>query len=310
VPLDLSGAQHGEVHAGLSRDWLNAEVARQNGQARQYWAALLGVSLIAIALAAGGLNYLVRENRQLSTSLVERMRARILELSNLGAGLAHEVRNPLHALRINLHILRRAIDGRASLPEDQLLATTRESDTAVDRIEAVLRDLLQFVEPTAGKVVEIDLRDEVQAVLGLLASNLTRDEIAVDSSKCQSAAIVSIDAARARQLLVNLLTFTQLRVGKKGQIDLVMTVTNATAELAIAHGGPSLTPDQSSRLFEPFQSPVDSGSGLEMALVHAHLLAAGGNVRYEPLVPPGNRLVVSLPIRRSVQKERQHEYQT
>jgi signal transduction histidine kinase len=284
---------------------------------RAQWPALLSLSLVAIAMAVGGLIYFWRQNRELSTLLEQRTqlleqcsRATALDLSNLGAGLAHEVRNPLHALRINLHILRRAIDGRASLPEDQLLATTRESDTAIDRIEGVLRDLLQFVEPTAGMVIDVDLHDEVQTVLGLLADGLARDQIVVEFSRGPQAAMISIDAARARQLLLNLLTFARLRVGKKGQIDLDLVATDALAELAIVYGGPSLTSEQAADLFKPFRSPIDSGSGLEMAVVHAHVLAAGGSLRYEPLNPPGNRFVLSLPIRRSAQKERQHEFQT
>jgi C4-dicarboxylate-specific signal transduction histidine kinase len=150
----------------------------------------------------------------------------------------------------------------------------------------------------------------VRTVLGLLAESLKRDQITVDSSGCRETAIVSIEAARLRQMLLNLLTFARLRVKKQGQIELAMIVSDARAELSISHGGPSLTAEQAARLFEPFQSPIDSGSGLEMALVQAHVLAVGGSVRYEQPHPPGNRLVLSLPVGRSVHKERHHEFQT
>jgi len=290
-------------------EWLDSEVARQNyGQTR--WGWMFALSLLVSGLAIASLIYLVRHNQRLSSCVLQQSRARVLELSNLGAGLAHEVRNPLHALRINLHILRRAIDGRASLPEDQLLATTRESDTAIDRIDAVLRDLLEFVEPNTGNAVEIELGQEVQTVLGLLAETLKRDQITVDSSGCREAAIISMDATRLRQVLLNLLTFARLRAGKQGRIELVTMVSGDKAELSFAHGGPSLTGEQAARLFEPFRSPIDTGSGLDMALVKAQVLAAGGSVRYEQPNPPGNRLVLSLPIGRSVHKESQHELQT
>jgi len=289
--------------------WPDTEVARQNNQAQTRWDRVFAISLLVSGLAAVSLVYLIRHNRRLLASISQQPRSRAMELSNLSAGLAHEVRNPLHALRINLHILRRAIDGRASLPEDQLLATTRESNTAVDRIDAVLRDLLQFVEPTTGNAVEIDLGQEVQAVLGSLAETLDRDQITVHSSIGPETAIISIDAARLRQILLNLLTFARLRVGKQGQIELAMIVSRARAELSFAHGGPPLTAEQAARLFEPFRSPIDTGSGLGMALVRAHVLAVGGSVRYEPAHPPGNRLILSLPISRSVHKDRQHESQ-
>jgi len=309
VPFAIPHSVRGTLHAGVDEKWLNAEVATRQQQGLRHWKWLTGLALASLALSVIGAVYLLRHQQGLTASLTQQTQARIAELSNLGGGLAHEVRNPLHALRINLHILRRAMDGRASLPEDQLLATLRESGTAIDRIEAVLRDLLLFVEPTAGKVVEVDLAAEIRAVLDVLAENLKRDSIAIDSSRCGQSAVVQIDADRIRQMLLNLLTFAQLRVGKQGAIAVEMLVSRANAELAIAHAGPTLTTDQAAHLFEPFRSPVDSGSGLGMALVHVHASAAGGNVRYEQPEKIGNRLVLSLPIGRPVPKERQNELQ-
>lgn len=299
VPLSLTGLPRGEMHAGLEASWLDAHIAQQRRTLFVRWGWLGLVSFLASALAIGSLLHLAHHDRRLAELVARQSRDRTQELANLGAGLAHEVRNPLHALRINLHILRRAIERRASLAQDQLLATTHESDTAIDRIEGVLRDLLQLVEPTAGTVVQVDLTSEVQTVLGLLADSYRREQIDIDVSTCPRTAAVAIDAARMRQILLNLFTFAQLRTGKHGKIEIVVNASESAAELTIVHGGPPLSADQAAHCFDPFRAPVDAGSGLELAVVRAHAQVAGGKVRYEPIPEGGNRLVLCFPLRRT-----------
>jgi C4-dicarboxylate-specific signal transduction histidine kinase len=264
-----------------------------------HWVWFAALTLLVNAGAIGGLYYITRHDQQSAEGLAFQQQAQAQQLSILGAGLAHEVRNPLHALRINLHILRRVAERRATLPEDQLQATTRDSDTAVSRIELLLRDLLQFVEPTPGNVVEINLADEVRSAIDLLSNSLNRDQIEVDASNCTPSAVIAIDSARVRQIVLNLLEFAQTRAGRQSKLQVTVTIADSQAKLAISHPGPALTADQAEHLFEPFQSPVDVGTGLGMALVRAHVEAAGGNIRYEQPEPGQNRLVMSLPICRS-----------
>lgn len=232
----------------------------------------------------------------------QRIRERSRELCLLGTGLAHEVRNPLHALRINLYIVRRAMTSRDSLAPEALLETIQHSDAAIERIEAVLRDLVQFVEPTAGQVVGVDLVSELQAALNLQSSDFHRNQIEVDASKCSQSTEVQIDATRLRQTILNLLSFVQMRVGKQGKIEIESSLIGDQIELSIAHQGLPLNADQAERLFEPFQAPLKTGTGLELALARSNIEAAGGKVRYEQSPTGINGIVLSFPTRNSTVK--------
>ncbi len=227
----------------------------------------------------------------------QQIRERAHELSLLGSGLAHEVRNPLHALRLNLHIVRRAMTNRGSLAPEELLETIHHSDAAIERIEAVLRDLVQFVEPTVGRVVGIDLVGEVQAALSLLASDRKCDAIKVDISQCSQSAEIQVDAGRLRQAMLSLLSFVQFRAGKQGKIEIESSLSGEQIELSIAHRALPLSSDLVERLFEPFQfqAPLRSGTGLELALARLNIEAAGGSVRYEQSPPDISWLVLSFP---------------
>ena len=88
--------------------------------------------------------FLARGQGRMWRVLRGQTRQRSRELSQIGSGLAHEIRNPLHALRINLHTLRRSFSSRNPLPEDQLIDTIEESASAIDRLDELMRDLVQY----------------------------------------------------------------------------------------------------------------------------------------------------------------------
>jgi signal transduction histidine kinase len=296
LPLDVAGRWAGEYHEGLDGPWIDKVAAARQRSAVVRWSWLLGLTLLADAAAILGLVYLARQQRGTALRLQRQARARSRELSQLGGGLAHEVRNPLHALRINLHTLRRALGGRGSLSQEQLLATIQESDAAIGRLDALMRDLLQFTEPAAGQAAELEVSREVQAMVHLLSEDLRRDEIACSAAYTAEPALVSIDPVRLRQMLLNVLTFAQHRAGKKGAIEIEVSREDGGVAVAVTDSGPPLPADQLPHLFEPFQAPAETGSGLGLALVQTYAEATGGHVALERPGPTGNRLRIWLPL--------------
>jgi K+-sensing histidine kinase KdpD len=227
----------------------------------------------------------------------QQIRERFHDLFLLGTGLAHVVRNPLHALRLNLHIVRRAMDSHNALAREELLETIEHSDAAIERIEVILRNLVAFVEPAVGLVVNLNLVDEVQAALNQVTSDLQRDQIEVDTTNCSPSIEIQMDSARLREAIHNLLSFVQWRVGKRGKIEIASSLVDGQMELSIAHRGLPLNSDLVERLFEPFQAPLKTGTGLELALARSNIEAAGGTVRYEQSETGINRIILTFPMR-------------
>jgi signal transduction histidine kinase len=296
LPLTVAARWVGEYHEGLDGPWFESVAAARQRAAVARWSWLLALALLADAAAVMGLVYLARQQRGTALRLQRQARARSRELSQLGGGLAHEVRNPLHALRINLHTLRRAMSGRGSLSQEQLVATIQESDAAIGRLDALMRDLLQFTDPAAGQAAELEVSREVQAMVHLLSEDLRRDEIEFSAAYAAEPALVSIDPVRLRQMLLNVLTFAQHRAGKKGAIEIEVSRENGGVAVAVTDSGPPLPADQLTHLFEPFQAPAETGSGLGLALVQTYAEATGGRVALERLLPTGNRLRIWLPL--------------
>jgi signal transduction histidine kinase len=302
VPLTVAGRWIGDYHEGLDATQFDQQVTVQQRAVLAQWLWVLALAAIVDAAAVWGLMHLARRQRGLLSSMRKGLRQRAREMTQLGSGLAHEIRNPLHALRINVHTLRRAFSGRSPLSEEQLGATVRDSDAAIDYLDGLMHDLLQFADPRAGQKVRLDLSREVQATLNLLTEDFRRDQIEVRTQFTSEPATVAVDPARLRQVILNVLTFAQHRAGKAGVIHVELALRGKRAEIAITDNGPALPDDQRARLFEPFQAPVETGSGLGLALVQAYVEEAGGGVACEPRAPAGNRLSLWLPLVDSAKK--------
>jgi signal transduction histidine kinase len=295
MPLMPADIPLGDYHQGLNSQWVDAEVGRQRSGVtwRWFWVLLLvgGVDSAAIVSLA----YIARGQRQSNNALAASSQQRAKELAQLGSGLAHEIRNPLHALRINLHTLKRAIGGRL-LPEEQMIATVDDSNDAIDRLDTLMRDFLQFADPCAGERENVDVIHTTRTTLILLSENLRRDNIEVRSNLPAGNAIVSMNPLRLKQLLLNVLTFAQHRADKGGRIEIAVAVQPDTVEITIGDSGPAIVGEQKVHLFEPFQAPAETGSGLGLALVHVFAEEVGGNASWDGNGTNGSRCRVQLPL--------------
>ena len=147
-------------------------------------------------------------------------------------------------------------------------------------LDALMRDLLQFADPSAGEVAKVDVVHELRTALQLLAEDMGRARIEVRSQLPPEPAPVSIDPVRLRQSLLNVLTFAQHRAGKSGTIHVQVERSGRGVEIAVADSGPQLPEDQRKRLFQPFQgSARKGGTGLGLAIAHELVVAHGGAIR-------------------------------
>lgn len=295
MPLMAADISLGEYHQGLDSQWLDSAIRQQRTAVARRWSWVLLLMGAVDTAAIGALVYLARGQGRSTSALAATGQRRAKELAQLGAGLAHEVRNPLHALRINLHTLKRALGGRL-LPEEQLVATIEESNGAIDRIDALMRDFLQFADPSDGSRENIDVFHALRTTLILQNENLRRDQIQVRSNLPAGSALVLMNPARLKQLLLNVLTFAQNRVEKGGRIDIGAVVESRAVEVTVGDSGPAIRDEQQAHLFEPFQAPAETGSGLGLALVHAFAEEVGGKASWESDGGAGSRCCIRLPL--------------
>lgn len=245
----------------------------------------------AVALVGSGeLRSLAHELEQMRRRLNEldrqhRQDERLATLGTFTATIAHEVRNPLSAVRLTV----------------QMLAKRQGDDVGVrmimeelERLDLIVDELLAFSKGMHVSVQPCALRRVAEDVVRLLRRQAEHAGVVLEIT---GEAEVSADPARLRQLLMNLLLnaiqAAQSRATSEGIGDTEgrVTIVITTDGFTVTDNGPGVAPELAARLFEPFTTNRTAGTGLGLHLAKAIAEAHGAHIRLDADHRPGARFV-------------------
>ncbi|MGD2108866.1 MAG: HAMP domain-containing sensor histidine kinase [Phycisphaerae bacterium] len=306
IPIEVNGKEIGAYHSGFDAAWMEEEVRNRRSALYGRW-VLMGTMIAAIVLAAGvSLFYLARRTAALQQALAMAHTQQLAELGRLAGALAHEVRNPLNAIRLNLHSVDRYIRDGTKVSPDEMVSLVRESNEEIERVEALVRTILGYARPDRARVEEVDLRGELDASVEFIRQLVERDGITVCTQFPDDAVIVRADRDRFRQLVLNLLNNAREAVGRDGAISVCLDKREGWADLSVKDSGPGIPPDQRDHIFEPFHTTKDRGCGLGLTLVRRFAEEAGGTVTCEDRAGKGARFRVCLPLSEPSNRRLEH----
>jgi len=220
--------------------------------------------------------------------------ARLASVGRLSAGVAHEIGNPLAAIRGLLEI---AADEDDAGDRAEYLA---RAQAETDRISRIIRELLDFARQGTERAPEsatADLRAVVEDAMRLASARGTNVTIELDAAKDLPAARIEPD--RALQVVLNLLLNAVDAVAGEGHVRVcIERADDATLRLAVEDDGPGIDADVLDQIFEPFVTtkPVGEGTGLGLAVCHTLVSQVGGHIDAENLPDGGARFALRLPI--------------
>lgn len=263
-------------------------------QVRRYQAstvlALSGL-LLALVLTAGlGMN-LNRERRE-QTRLRDELRRseRLAALGKLLAGVAHEVRNPLAAIRSTVQLWQRMPD-RTRTPE-----SLEAVIGAVDRLNETVTQLLQFsrADGTVREAVDVNLL--VRDTLELFAVRAAEQRVELKAELGDLPQIAAADAA-LRQVFVNLVKNALDAMPQGGRLEVITRPAAAGqgVQIEFADNGEGIAPDAAAHLFEPFFTTRPQGTGLGLAICREIVVQHNGTIELLPGPEKGARFRIGLP---------------
>jgi signal transduction histidine kinase len=295
VPIDAHGKEVGAYHSGFDADWLENAFAAHERTVYTRW-LLVGGLLVLVVLGAGvSLFRLAGRTARLTQALSMARTQQFAELGRLAGALAHEIRNPLNAIRLNLHALARYMRDQDSMSEGDVSQMMQESNIEIERLESLIRSILGYTRPDEARAEDVDLRQELQATVNFLRQLLDRSGIGIRVETPDTPVIICIDRDRLRQMMLNLLNNAQDAVGKGGEISVALSRRDGWADITVADTGPGIPPEDSERVFEPFYTTKDKGCGLGLALVKRYAQEGGGTVTCDADGEPGGRFRIRLP---------------
>ena len=243
------------------------------------------------------------EARQATSEAVEAERVHALTL--LAGSLAHEIGNPLNALHIHLQLMAREvrklqrIDGVPDLKEavDRLGGFLGVATGEIDRLDYIITEFLQALRPSAPKLQAGSLNDTGQETLALLRPELEDRGLKVVSELTSGLPPVLFDPAQLKQVLVNLIKNAMQATPPQGTLTVRSGSTQEAVWMAVSDTGPGIPPEQLNRIFEPFYTTKNKGTGLGLLIVQRIIRDHGGRIELESTVGKGTTFKLWLPLR-------------
>ncbi|MFH1645066.1 MAG: ATP-binding protein [Candidatus Omnitrophota bacterium] len=229
------------------------------------------------------------------TTTYQRLQKELLEsdkrkaLSVLAAGMAHEIRNPLTAIKTFAEYLPQKYNDSIFREKFSRLVTSE-----TERINALIIQLLEFAKPSKLRNEELNINNLLDDTLDLLSGEMVKHNIElVKEFTTNSSMVIKADAIKIKHVLFNILKNSIEAIGRNGRI-IVKTTRKDKLQIEISDTGCGMKIKDIGRIFEPFYSSKESGTGLGLAVVQSIVKEHNGIITVKSTPGIGTCFTVTL----------------
>jgi signal transduction histidine kinase len=236
---------------------------------------------------------LAKANRELHESFEQIKRAdRLSAIGQLSASLAHEIRNPLAS-----------IDGAANLIESSQTSPEMRGNSLaiirkeVQRLNRLLTNLLDFARPRKPEFQTVDPGQLIDAIVNLAGASARQKGIALRKEALAAAPAFECDPEQMKQVLLNLAINAVQAMTGPGEIVISARQAGGFVSIGVKDQGPGIDDEHLDKIFNPFYTTKESGTGLGLSVVHQIVTQHGGAVSAARNPGGGMTFSMTLPLR-------------
>lgn len=220
-----------------------------------------------------------------------RRQDRLAAVGRVAASIAHEIRNPLAAMRGSIQVLRSEMDGNSSQAE-LMEIILRESD----RLNRIITDYLAYARPRAQVHQSVDARALLRETITLLRhSPEIQTEHVLEEDYPLEAVQVKADASQLKQVFWNIMRNALQAMPDGGTLRAELSRSSIDRlRITFTDTGRGMTPEQVEHLFEPFSSNT-GGTGLGLSIVYQIIRDHGGTINVRSREGQGTTITIELP---------------
>ena len=282
-----------------------ADFIRDNNAALTRLQRLLFASLLGLLVCGAAVVVLLyrrmiaplRTNLSESRAIIERQE-KLASLGVFAAGIAHEIRNPLTAIKVRLFTLKSTHKPDTSEHEDLEVIGNE-----IDRLERIVRDFLQFARPAEPQLQIMPVDKLLQEVHNLLHSDFAGKSVEFKLEPNEGV-LVRVDPDKMKQVLINFAQNGAQSIEGAGRVTLrsrvekhVLGGRNVRAVVIdVADTGKGIPPEVQKRLFDPFFTTKEAGTGLGLPIAARIVEKHGGVIQVQTQPNRGTTFSIVLPI--------------
>ncbi len=295
-PPDPEGGEVPEI--GIPRDQIEQRIDRlQRDLQMKLW---IGGGLAVLILMVAFLYVLRLLHRTRLLEAQAQMDDRLAFVGGLAAGLAHEIRNPLNVLSMNLQMLEEEIAGQPGGQGEEARAYITTLQGEIRRLSNLVNNFLSYARPNQMHFETRDLNQLLGDICTLIRPEFETRQLALRQDLSPYMPPVDLDEAQIRQAIMNIL-INASQVLKPGGVVTVHSRVGPEGEavVTIEDNGPGIKPEDRERIFELFYSTRGGGTGLGLPIAARILEAHGGSIAVESEPGQGARFILKLPRRQA-----------
>lgn len=211
----------------------------------------------------------------------------------LATGLAHEIRNPLNGINLNLTLLERRMRS-AGIETDHVHPIFESLRGEVRRIRGLTSEIMDFAKPIEISPRWYDARDLLHHLQTLHGPTLDASNIELHQS-IEGDSMIWCDPDRIIQVLLNLLTNAVEAIEAKGAITITVRTDQHSTQIEVADDGEGMSPSLKYQVFDVFFTTKATGTGLGLPIVAKIIEAHGGAIDVHSHIGQGTRFAIVLP---------------
>ncbi len=236
----------------------------------------------------GTLMEIVQENDSLKREVAQSEKHKAV--AALASGIAHEVRNPLTALKTFSQYFQEKKNDPEFIEKFQRIA-----DKEIGRIESLIQQLLDFAKPSPPSFQATDIHQLIEDTLNLLSNKLQANNITLHKNWTIDHRLLTIDQNQIKQALLNIFLNAIDAMPGGGQLTVETALHPPHFTIHIKDTGCGIPKDDLPRIFEPFYSKKTNGTGLGLAITHGIIQEHGGKIEVESNLGKGTKFTIELP---------------
>jgi len=247
----------------------------------------------------------ITEERKIEEQLIRA--DRLASLGQLSGGIAHEIRNPLASINLFMDILFDENKYDRTDQENELFVEIKDN---INRIDKIIKRVLNFAKPPVATSDDIDLNELTQEIVKFWSSKFRKSDIRLNLELKDDLPAVQGDVIGLQQVINNVVLNAIEAIDEGGDISIrtlqaesSMGDNQDAVYLKVSDTGPGIPQDQQEDIFNPFFTTKPTGTGLGLSISHQIIKRQGGTFTLESNPDVGTTFIVELPAISSKQKK-------
>ena len=235
----------------------------------------------------------ITETRRSEQQTIESERLNALTL--LAAGVAHEIGNPLNSLNIHLQLIEREARKLDGVNRAELHESVEVARAEINRLDSIISQFLRAIRPTRPQLRPENVNSIIEEAVRFFAPEIKDRDIVVEQELRSDLPLLELDRDQMKQAFYNVIKNSFEAMKRRGILRIRTDMDESHVTVRFTDTGGGISPDNLSRVFEPYFTTKTSGTGLGLLIVRRIVREHGGELSIESSEGKGLTLIIRLP---------------